>query len=78
MRSFQIDHEGTALHHHRARAHLVERAQHAAVAPQRAVGEADDALWYRDLIRRGDDVAAIRDDLIFGRAFCDGAIREAA
>ncbi|MDQ0468108.1 NAD(P)/FAD-dependent oxidoreductase [Labrys wisconsinensis] len=42
------------------------------------VGEADDALWYRDLIRRGDDVAAIRDDLIFGRAFCDGAIREAA
>ena len=34
------------------------------------VGEADDALWYRDLIRDGANVAAFRDDLIFGPAFC--------
>jgi nitrite reductase (NADH) large subunit len=34
------------------------------------VGEADDALWYRDLIRDGVSVAAFRDDLIFGPAFC--------
>ena len=46
------------------------------------VGEADDALWYRDLIREGRDVAAIRDGLIFGRAFCGDAaptaLKEAA
>jgi nitrite reductase (NADH) large subunit len=35
------------------------------------VGEADDALWYRDLIRSGSDVSGIRESLIFGRAFCD-------
>lgn len=34
------------------------------------VGETDDALWYRDLIRDGVSVAAFRDDLIFGAAFC--------
>lgn len=34
------------------------------------VGEADDALWYRDLIRDGANVAAFRDDLIFGPVFC--------
>ena len=34
------------------------------------VGETDDALWYRDLIRDGASVAAFRDDLIFGPAFC--------
>ena len=34
------------------------------------VGETDDALWYRDLIRDGTSVAPFRDDLIFGRAFC--------
>ena len=34
------------------------------------VGEADDALWYRNLIRDGASVAAFRDDLIFGPAFC--------
>jgi nitrite reductase (NADH) large subunit len=34
------------------------------------VGETDDALWYRDLIRDGVSVAAFRDDLIFGPAFC--------
>jgi nitrite reductase (NADH) large subunit len=46
------------------------------------VGEADDALWYRDLIREGRDVATIRDGLVFGRAFCDdvrlSALKEAA
>jgi nitrite reductase (NADH) large subunit len=41
------------------------------------VGEADDALWYRDLIREGRDVAAIRDSLIFGRAFCENAAERA-
>ena len=35
------------------------------------VGETDDALWYRGLIRDGASVAAFRDDLIFGPAFCD-------
>jgi nitrite reductase (NADH) large subunit len=35
------------------------------------VGETDDALWYRGLIRDGVSVAALRDDLIFGPAFCD-------
>jgi len=46
------------------------------------VGEADDAIWYRDLIRNGTDISAIRENLIFGRAFCEATIpklkREAA
>lgn len=44
------------------------------------VGEADDALWYRDLIRAGTDVSAIRETLIFGRSFCESAdaMKEAA
>ncbi|MGO8798363.1 MAG: NAD(P)/FAD-dependent oxidoreductase [Roseiarcus sp.] len=46
------------------------------------VGETDDALWYRDLIRDGTSVAPYRDDLIFGRAFCrlpePPVLREAA
>ena len=46
------------------------------------VGEAEDAVWYKDLIRRGSDIAAIREILIFGRAFCETApsraLREAA
>ena len=37
------------------------------------VGEADDALWYRELIRSGASVAAFRDNLIFGLDFCRGA-----
>ena len=46
------------------------------------VGDADDALWYRDLIRDGTDISAMRDNLIFGRAFCEAVMptttREAA
>ena len=45
------------------------------------VGEADDALWYRDLIRQRRNVSAIRDSLIFGRAFCEsaaGLVKDAA
>ncbi|MDQ0395322.1 NAD(P)/FAD-dependent oxidoreductase [Labrys monachus] len=46
------------------------------------VGEAEDGLWYRDLIRTRSDISAIRDGLIFGRAFCEtlspGLHREAA
>jgi len=45
------------------------------------VGEADDALWYRDLIRSKSDVSAIRENLIFGRTFCEGvagALKDAA
>jgi nitrite reductase (NADH) large subunit len=46
------------------------------------VGEADEAPWYRDLIRQGTSVAPIRESLIFGRAFSGIAakaeIKEAA
>jgi len=45
------------------------------------VGEADDALWYDELITQGRDISAIRDSLVFGRAFCEsasGALKEAA
>lgn len=38
-------------------------------------GDTADGLWYLDLIRSGESVAAIRDDLAFGRAF---AIPDAA
>jgi nitrite reductase (NADH) large subunit len=41
------------------------------------VGEADDALWYLDLIRRGVDVGAARGLLIHGRAFCEDALVDA-
>ena len=46
------------------------------------VGEADDALWYRDLIWGSVSIAAFRDRLIFGRALCglgdEPSIRDAA
>ncbi|CAM5775295.1 pyridine nucleotide-disulfide oxidoreductase [Labrys miyagiensis] len=48
---------------------LVVRGSHLVGAA--LVGEADDAIWYRDLIRSGADIAAIRESLIFGRAFCE-------
>lgn len=34
------------------------------------VGDTADGLWYRDLIRAGTDISAIRDDLIFGQDVC--------
>jgi nitrite reductase (NADH) large subunit len=33
------------------------------------VGEADDALWYLDLIRSGRDIGAMRPDLMFGPSY---------
>jgi nitrite reductase (NADH) large subunit len=38
------------------------------------VGEADDALWYLDLIRSEVDIAAARRLLIHGRGFAEGAL----
>ncbi len=35
------------------------------------VGEASDALWYRDLIRSGEDISALRHNILFGRALCE-------
>lgn len=37
------------------------------------LGETADALWYLDLIRSGASIAAMRETLVFGRAFCEGA-----
>jgi nitrite reductase (NADH) large subunit len=34
-------------------------------------GDTADGLWYLDLIRSGSDIAAIRDDLAFGRALAE-------
>jgi nitrite reductase (NADH) large subunit len=34
------------------------------------LGDTADALWYLDLIRSGAPIAATRDSLVFGRAFC--------
>jgi nitrite reductase (NADH) large subunit len=34
------------------------------------IGDVEDGLWYRDLIRAKADVGPLRDKLIFGRAFC--------
>lgn len=42
------------------------------------VGNADDGLWYLDLMRRGVDISAARRDLIHGRAFAETSLREAA
>jgi nitrite reductase (NADH) large subunit len=36
-------------------------------------GDTADALWYRDLIRRQEAVASIRDSLAFGRAYAEAA-----
>ena len=35
------------------------------------VGETQDALWYLDLIRSGAPIAALRNDLMFGRGMAD-------
>ncbi len=37
------------------------------------LGDTADALWYLDLIRSGASITAIREDLVFGRAFCSSA-----
>jgi nitrite reductase (NADH) large subunit len=42
------------------------------------VGEARDAGWYFDLLRRGADVAAMRDGLAFGPAGCPPPVPAAA
>ena len=34
-------------------------------------GETADGLWYLDLIRSGQPIETLRDDLIFGRALCE-------
>lgn len=35
------------------------------------VGDTADALWYLDLIRSGAPIGALREDLVFGRAFAE-------
>jgi nitrite reductase (NADH) large subunit len=42
------------------------------------VGEADDALWYLDLIRSGADITAARRSLLHGRSFAGPALEKAA
>jgi nitrite reductase (NADH) large subunit len=42
------------------------------------VGETGDALWYRDLIRDGQDMSDQRQALVFGRAFTERLSAEAA
>ena len=42
------------------------------------LGDTGDALWYLDLIQSGTPIAAMRDDLIFGQAFCADAGAEPA
>jgi nitrite reductase (NADH) large subunit len=42
------------------------------------VGDADDGLWYLELMRAGTDISAMRRDLIHGRSFAEPAIGAAA
>ncbi|MDH7795382.1 MULTISPECIES: FAD-dependent oxidoreductase [unclassified Beijerinckia] len=42
------------------------------------IGETGDALWYRDMIRDGLDISALRPSLIFGRTHAERSLREAA
>ena len=37
------------------------------------LGDTGDALWYLDLIRSGAPIAAMREALVFGRAFCEAS-----
>jgi len=37
------------------------------------LGDARDAAWYGELMRRQDDISGMRADMIFGRAFVDNA-----
>jgi nitrite reductase (NADH) large subunit len=41
------------------------------------VGDADDALWYLDLIRNGTAVGALRRDLIFGASYAETGLKAA-
>jgi nitrite reductase (NADH) large subunit len=36
-------------------------------------GDVKDGNWYFDLIQSGADIGAIRQRLVFGRAFCEAA-----
>lgn len=42
------------------------------------VGDAEDGLWYLDLIRAGADISAARRELIHGRAFAETLLKAAA
>jgi NAD(P)H-nitrite reductase large subunit len=42
------------------------------------VGEAEDGLWYLDLIRGGTDIRRARLDLIHGRDFAEAALLDQA
>ena len=37
-------------------------------------GDTTDGLWYLELIRSGASIAAIREDLVFGRALAERSI----
>jgi len=37
------------------------------------LGDTGDALWYLDLIRSGEPISAMREGLVFGRAFCEAS-----
>lgn len=39
------------------------------------IGDTDDALWYLDLIRKRDSIAALGDGMIFGRAFAQQTLQ---
>ena len=41
-------------------------------------GDTGDGLWYLELIRSGAPIAAIRDDLMFGRALAERTLSKAA
>jgi len=38
------------------------------------LGDTSDALWYLDLIRTGAPISAMRDGLVFGRAYCEPSV----
>lgn len=42
------------------------------------VGEAEDGLWYLDLIRKGTDITTARHELLHGRAFAEAMLPEQA
>ena len=36
------------------------------------LGDIRDSLWYAELLESGQSVAPLRQQLLFGRAYCDG------